>query len=89
MDIINVAYMVFIIIAVALILAALILRILRKRLVAKILTLISCIFLVAYSIQFCFVFNSPFTSIQIGYFGLFVFSVIITIYELTSLINRR
>ncbi|MEA5061655.1 MAG: hypothetical protein VB015_04555 [Erysipelotrichaceae bacterium] len=89
MDAINIAYMIFIIIAVALALAALILRILRKRLAAKILSLIASIFLVAYSVQFCFVFNSPFTSIQIGYFGLFVFSIILTIYELTSLISKR
>ena len=78
-------------VAVVLMIAALVLRIVRRRLTSKILIVISCAFLIAYSCQFIVLSADvhPFTAVEYGYISLFIFSILISIYELTTIFSWR
>lgn len=84
-------FMVFALVALALMIAALVLRIVRKRLASKILLAVACFFLAAYSIQFVVIAvnESLFSPIEYGYVFLFATSILLTIYILTTIFSKR
>lgn len=87
----EILFMIFALVAVTLMIVALILRVLRRRLTSKILIVISCALLIAYSCQFIVISvgKHPFTALEHGYISLLIFSVLLFIYELTTIFSRR